>query len=180
MEAKNSLSVKIKFGAAEFEAEGTTEDVNAAKDSFLGFIKEYSETLIISNNNFKTITNSSREIAIEGENTKGIDAGCGVLVYNSFNEMKRSFGLSSNTDIVMGAAYYLSMHDKIEKFTSQDIKELLQKTKNKTKINVSQFIAANIGKGLIEEVGLSDKKQKEYRVLDSVNDWVQGLENIKN
>ena len=94
--------------------------------------------------------------------------------------MKRKLNLSSNTDLVMGAACYLSTHEGMGTFTSQDIKELFQRTKNKTKINISQFIAQNISKGLIEEVEMSDKKQKEYRILYSANEWLQQLEKAKD
>lgn len=176
MEKNNYLSVKIKLGAAEFEAEGSTDDVVASRDSFLGFIKECSESLSLLRADQKTIASTSQDTTIDAEESKRPISKRESFSYSSFNEMKRALGLCSNTDLVMGAACFLSMHDSKEVITSQDIKGLLQKTKNKTKINISQFIAQNISKGLLEEVGLSDKKQKEYQVLDSAHEWLQGLE----
>lgn len=177
MEKNNFLSIKIKLGAAEFEAKGPIEDVKASRDSFLGFIKECSEQLPLLRTDSRMIAETSQDSAII-EN-KEIDSNHGIS-YSSFNEMKRKLNLSSNTDLVMGAAYYLSTHEGMGTFTSQDIKELFQRTKNKTKINISQFIAQNISKGLIEEVGISDKKQKEYQILDSANEWLQQLGKTKD
>ena len=124
------------------------------------------------------LTTEQGEKMLELAKSKGLvnQVGYHNRYIGTFNEMKRALGLCSNTDLVMGAACFLSMHDSKEVITSQDIKGLLQKTKNKTKINISQFIAQNISKGLLEEVGLSDKKQKEYQVLDSAHEWLQGLE----
>ena len=180
MKDNNILSIKIKLGTAEFEAEGAVDDVTNARDSFLGFIKECSESLTLLRANQEAITESSQTSSIDVRDIKEDVANHKKEAYGSFNEMKRALGLSSNTDLVMGAAYYLSVYDKKEVITSQDIKELLQKTKNKTKINISQFIAQNISKGFLEEVGLSDKKQKEYQVLDSANEWLRQLEKAKD
>ena len=163
MSDQDFLKIRLKFGEAEFEAEGNKVNVEKACGSFLEKLTHSSAVC-----GPQTVDTSHNGASGHQTTRQGYD-------YNSFVALKNDLGLSGDTDLVMGAAYYLSFTEKKETFTSIDIKNLFQRTRIKVPGNIPQAITQNIKKGLIEE---RDKTKaddgrglKSYVILDGAREW---------
>lgn len=166
-----SLKLTIKLGPICFEAEGHEASVISERNAFLDFVDRHSNAPFLSEINTTAKQGDASLLPASASDSLLINPTAGN--YSSFVDFKNSIKLSGNTDMVMGCAFYLQHYERYDCFTTRDIKELLQKSRIKSRINIAQFVTQNIKKGYIEEVTdhHNDKKLKAYCILDKANKW---------
>lgn len=167
------LKLSIKIGAVSFEAEGSVDAVISERSAFLDFIDRHSGASFLSER-----SSPDNNHIIPQRQSMPMIADNGYKEFSSFIDFKKHYGIVNNTDTVMGCVYYLQYYEGQDCSTTRDIRELLQKSRIRSKINIAQFISQNIKRGFIEEVENSDKNRKcikSYRVLESANMWLSSL-----
>ena len=93
--------------------------------------------------------------------------------YESLISFLKDKGFKTDTDLVLGIAYYICKFEGKENFTSNDIKEALKKSKKPSKMNIPDKINKNIAKGFFEETGEKIESLKLIRLLDMGEDFVE-------
>ena len=168
------LKLHIKFGPIEFDAEGDKETVLAER-------KEIFSSLLSNKQLMEPSPADSPGQPIEASVVSYAQVASTNNTFGSFNELQRKLGLSSDVDLVAGAAYYLAFCCNQPNFDKKDIDDVLKKAHLILPGNSSRAIALNIRKGFLRELAENEKdtnsKLNQYTYLHGLQEWADNHSN---
>lgn len=166
--------IRIKIGAVEFEAEGDATLIEREREQFFSFLPQISSLLTPVTEKPLQLPASSPE----GESKEGSTQIAEKLPlvnvppsYESLASLLDEKKFSTDVELVMGVAYYLSRVKVVDPFTGRDVENALNDAKQLVPKNVSQCIASNIHKGFLRECSEKRDGLKTYSVLEKGITW---------
>ncbi|HZL82297.1 MAG TPA: hypothetical protein VFB98_02290 [Candidatus Deferrimicrobium sp.] len=168
--------IRIKMGAVEFEAEGDETLIERERERFFSFLPQISSLVT-------PVIEKPLQLpppSPEGESREGSTqmAEKPTLVnvppsYESLASLLDEKKFSTDVELVMGVAYYLSRVKVVDSFTGKDVENALNDAKQLVPKNISQCIASNINKGLLRECSEKQGSWKMYSVLAKGITWCE-------
>jgi hypothetical protein len=147
-----NVTMRIRIGQSELEITGPSDFVEKKIADF------------IEQNEKKTISIPTSEKPITHSGSEGLSPPSGKLI--SAAQFFRKIKPQTDLDRTLVAGYYLEIFQKMENFTSVEIKDLIRKeAKVQPPKNTSDAINKNITKGYMMSAG--DKEGKMAFVLTS-------------
>lgn len=173
--------VKYKFGTIEFEAEGDEALIERERQVFLNKIIPVAIEDIrqanFQNKTFEIIespTENSNLLACSDipENNlvenNTIENNTIDLSRESLVSFIKKYGNLSNQDFVLFAIYFNEYKNKIQSFSSDNIKQFYKDARRQEYSNISQLPIELVKKGFImDDDESSDKKGKKYKLTQS-------------
>jgi hypothetical protein len=167
--------IRIKIGPVEFEAEGDSELIQREREQFFNALPQAVTVITPAVAGTLQLSDTSSEIGKSEEEpiraTPQLPSVINAASFESLPSFLNEKSFSTDIELVMGVAYYLSRVKGIDSFTTKDIENALTDAKQSAPNNVSQCIASNIHKGFLRECSEKKDGLKTYSVLEKGITW---------
>jgi len=168
--------IHIKLGAIEFEAEGDNELIERERDKFFSLLPQAIDAVSPGVHQasrlleIKPVEDSFMELPIDTPISTQSIQNCG---YESLAGFLRNKKFTTGVEIVMGVAYYIEYIDKLGSFTSKDIENALDESRQNKPGNISQMLTQNVKKGYLRAFKEKKDGLKTYCVLELGKNWCE-------
>ena len=176
---EKQMKLKFKIGnIIEFEAEGSTEDVERQRTAFMETVFPSAVEAV----KFETMRQNVAEIPDNTSTVEllpgAVDASTSSQVGEDFSRTSLSsfikrYGDLSDQDFVLFAAYFDEQRNNKKEFNAESIKQYYNDARRAPYSNNNMLIRALVKKGYIMDAPLADDKGSKYFMLTS-----EGLEYI--
>lgn len=169
--------IRIKMGPIEFEAEGDSELIQREREQFFSALPQAARAITPAIVEPPKLPDTSFEMGKpEGgvvSTTPRLSAITDAASLESLPSYLNEKNFSTDVEVVMGVAYYLSRVKGVDPSTTKDIENALTDAKQSVPSNVSQCIASNIKKGFLQKCSEKKDGLKTYSVLEKGISWCE-------
>ena len=169
----NQLKIKFKIGDIEFEAEGSSNDVERERESFKNAllplaIEAMVQTRgIVADTQYIEATEQPILLATGTQEASNSSLDITDLSRTSLSSFLKSFGVLNDQDFVIIAAYFDEKKNNITTFTSDSIKQYYADARRSAYSNNSELLKQLVKKGYIMDDPKSEgKNPKQYILTD--------------
>lgn len=176
----NQLRIKFKIGDIEFEAEGTSNDVERERESFkntllpLAIEAMVKTRRIVADTQYIETTGQPILLATETQKASNISIDTSDFSRTSLLSFLKNYGVLSDQDFVLIAAYFDEKKNSISSFTSDSIKQYYADARRSAYSNNSELLKQLVKKGYIMDDPKSEgKNPKQYILTDDGITYVE-------